>query len=64
MLRAREGQGGRVNKWEEKALKDLNNWREEGNGSIGGAEVKGLARLGDRDDICRFPNGREVSIVN
>jgi hypothetical protein len=64
MVGAKEREGRRVNKGKEKALKDLNNWGKERNGTIVGAEVKGLARIGDWDDIGRFPYGREVSIIN
>jgi hypothetical protein len=63
MLGIRKRKGRRIDVRKKKALKDLNNRGKKRDGAIGGANVKGFARLGNGDNVSGFPYGRKVSRI-
>lgn len=64
LLGGRKMEKRRIDKGKKKMLKDLDSRREERDGAVKSALVKGLARLKDRDDVGFLPYGREVSIID
>jgi hypothetical protein len=55
----RGGQGGK-----EKPLKDYDNRGEEGDGSIGGTQVRWFPRPEDWDNVSGLPNYGNISPTN
>jgi hypothetical protein len=64
MLRGGKRKRRGVNERKKKAFKNFDYRGKEGDGAVRGTEVKGFSWLRDGDDVGRFPNHREVSIID
>jgi hypothetical protein len=64
MLNRGERERRRIHKREKEALKDFDDWGKERDGAVRRTLVKRLAGLRDGDNICLFPYGGEVSVIN
>jgi hypothetical protein len=62
MLNRGKSERRRIHKREKEVLKDFDDWGKERDGEVKRTMIKGLAGL--RDNICLFPYGGEVNIIN